>query len=646
MEDKKNLGAAPASGHVCLPFDVNRSSAVTAEALKSLYQTSERGRQGSFPLGALAHFHSGTDLLVERSRPIRAIAHGEVVAARIGMGPGEHPWGDTGFVLLRHPLADNRSIFSLFVHLQREPLHPDRTNAPWLRRLLLDGAEDRKPKWRVIADAPTWSDQDRGNFSPANMQKGKKLKAGVYEEEDRLGEKSLYVKLQGQWVRAAQDATTKVKEVPPFADFDVDAAARKRAIVAALKNGKVAVLDTDKKDGKRRWTVEAGEPVGVAGSYLGLQVVHWSVFSKDAVFPMGSLPKKEFGTEDQVKLSELDLNEERGDVEHTRKLIEALDPDKKSIGKMPHAIPVPGEVQFFYRTPAECWRSRYLAVKGVTEFALDADKFLEQDRHKSHTDKERQDFKKKVQPFLFWKDLDKADEFPRDGKALFVHPVTAVRLMAARQYLVKVSGWLTPAKDLPGGKDKFPQLPHQSNVSIVLLRVPAATAGSEDTIYKVDLRDGRARVNKLVIGNPKAPSASNMHWSQDSVSDVPVVVGQSYGALWFPQSEKGPLPLEVVRKSLAYDWNIFKPTASDADAGRFIVRRAVRVEIHLNWFDGSPAAGASYALDLGDKRTIQGISDNAGICSALIPVPEGKPVFRLQNVDGDLWTRAFRVVLG
>jgi len=426
LGDKKERGA-PVSGGVSLPFEINKSKTVTAEALESLYQTSERGQQGAFPLGIAAQFHSGTDLLVERRKPICSIAHGEVVAARIGVGPGEHPWGDTGFVLLRHPLEGNKSLFSLFVHLQREPLHPDRTQAGWLRRLLLDGATDRgKPKWRVMGDAPTWKDEDKGKFSPANVQKGELLPAGVYDEEDRSG---LYVKLKGQWVKVAQDGKAKVKELSPWMEFDLEEAAKKSQTIAALKDGKVAILDADKKDGKRRWTVEAGEPIGLAGEYLGRPVVHWSVFSKDAVFPTGSLPEKEFGAKDEVKLSELDLNEERGDVEHTKKLVEALDPQEKTIGKMPQWIPVPGEVELFYRTPAECWRSRYLAVKGLTEFALDVDQFLEEERYKSHPDKQRKEFKKNTEVFLFWKDLAKADEFPQNGKAIFVHPATAVRLM-------------------------------------------------------------------------------------------------------------------------------------------------------------------------------------------------------------------------
>ena len=94
MGDRKERGAPPASGNVSLPFEINKSKTVTAETLESLYHTSERGQQGAFPLGITAQFHSGADLLVERGKPICSIAYGEVVAARIGVGTGEHPWGE------------------------------------------------------------------------------------------------------------------------------------------------------------------------------------------------------------------------------------------------------------------------------------------------------------------------------------------------------------------------------------------------------------------------------------------------------------------------------------------------------------------------------------------------------------------------
>src|SRR5258708_32733919 len=92
------------------------------------------------------------------------------------------------------------------------------------------------------------------------------------------------------------------------------------------------------------------------------------MFSKDAVLPTGSLPDQEFGASDETKVKELVLSEERGDVKHTEKLTEALDPQRKTIGKMPPAIPQPGEVQTFYRTPAGCSRSPFLTWTGTTAF--------------------------------------------------------------------------------------------------------------------------------------------------------------------------------------------------------------------------------------------------------------------------------------
>ena len=57
MQPKKD---GPAG--ISLPFEVNRSKAVTDDAVQSLYRTSERGQDGAFPLGTSAQFHSGADI--------------------------------------------------------------------------------------------------------------------------------------------------------------------------------------------------------------------------------------------------------------------------------------------------------------------------------------------------------------------------------------------------------------------------------------------------------------------------------------------------------------------------------------------------------------------------------------------------------
>src|SRR6185369_6020099 len=88
-----------------------------------------------------------------------------------------------------------------------EPLHPDNTEALWLKRLLIDAMQDKKapkkPKWRVVEAQPTWKDADKGKCSPVNVQQQELLDAGVYDEEGELVfDAKRYVKLKGKWVRA------------------------------------------------------------------------------------------------------------------------------------------------------------------------------------------------------------------------------------------------------------------------------------------------------------------------------------------------------------------------------------------------------------------------------------------------------------
>ncbi len=431
----------PKTGVPRLPYALKGSVLVSAETVTALYHQTERGLGGFFPLGDSGLFHCGAHLAPERGSKVLAMSDGELVAARIGVGPGEHAWGDTGFTLLRHPLQGDKKVYCLYLHLQREVLHPDKTDAPWLRRLLIDAMQDKgapkKPKWRVQEPQPTWKDADQGSFSPTNVQQTDLLDAGVYEEEGELvADSKRYVKLKGKWVRAlGPDGTGgKVIELSPFAQFDLEQACKNDPHVKDLRDGKVAVFDDLKADdGKaHRCTVEAGEIVGRSGSYLGSPALHWSVFSKADVFPTGSLGSEEFTEKEQPRLASLDLSsKEHGTKEHATALIEALDPKKQLIGKKElEWIVEPGELRHFYRTPTQCWRGRYQAVKALADFKLDVDKLVKQDRYKSHADGERRDFSQNAKAFLFWDQLSKAEDFPTDGKGVFVHPVTALRLMA------------------------------------------------------------------------------------------------------------------------------------------------------------------------------------------------------------------------
>lgn len=226
--------------------------------------------------------------------------------------------------------------------------------------------------------------------------------------------------------------------------------------------------------------------------------------------------------------------------------------------------------------------------------------------------------------------------------------VPPIRAGSGKQYQVKASGWHTPASDLPGAKDKLVQLP---GGSAVLLR-SRGNDGASDTISLVTLSERVSTVAPLQIADPKAPTKDNMHWGPSEKRPVSVAQGAKYAAIWFPLSQKGPpdgagrfIPFAALQQALDAPWNQFAPSADDARAGRFVVRRAVRAEFNLKWFDGTPAPDVSVVLDLGGKRQLKVQASKAGILNALIPVPEGQATFRLQNMNGDLWTRPFNVSL-
>ncbi|MCA1829291.1 MAG: hypothetical protein LC689_20395 [Myxococcales bacterium] len=481
----------PVSGVPRLPFAINGSNLVTGEAITSLYHQTERGLGGFFPLGDNGLFHCGAHVTPAAGSEIMAIADGEVVAARIGAGPGEHAWGDTGFVLLRHKVKGDKLVYCLYLHLKKEVLHPDQTDCGWLSRLLIDAMQDKdkpkKPKWRVMEAQPTWKDADKGKFSPTNAQTDDKLDVGVYEEDDELVQDSKrYVKLKGKWIRAVgpDGAGPKVKELSPWSDFDLETACKKDSHVKDLRDGKTAVFDDVKSDdGKgHKITVEAGETVGKSGSYLGSQTMHWSVFTKDAVFPTGSLGEEEFKADEAPKLKDLDLSsKEAGSKEHATALIEAVDPKKAVIGsKEMEWIVEPGELRHFYRTPTQCWRGRYQAVKGLVDFKLDLDKLTKNDRYKSHTDGEKGDFVKNGKAFLFWDDLSKAENFPTDGKGIFVHPVTALRMMA--QVRVEQDHDDPPPEEGTNANDRL----HAGEDVVIVVRDAKGPLAAVDVTVKAD----------------------------------------------------------------------------------------------------------------------------------------------------------------
>jgi len=145
--------ARPRTGVPRLPYALKGSVLVSAETVTALYHQTERGLGRLLPARRQRPLPLRSAPRPERGSKVLAMSDGELVAARIGVGPGEHAWGDTGIHPAAASLPGRQEDLLLYLHLQREVLHPDKTDAPWLRRLLIDAMQDKgapkKPKWRV-----------------------------------------------------------------------------------------------------------------------------------------------------------------------------------------------------------------------------------------------------------------------------------------------------------------------------------------------------------------------------------------------------------------------------------------------------------------------------------------------------------------
>jgi hypothetical protein len=535
--------APPSTGAARLPLALNGSIEVNAKSLAALYLRSERGATGFFPLGDGERFHSGAHLAGTAGEAVFAIADGELVAARMSRGPGLNPWGDTGFVLLRHTLLVNGSekiIYSLYVSLRREPLHPGTSETPWVTRFLADSlrAENTAEKWRVLAPVPTWPDAAKGSFSPEHARPDKPLEPGVYEQEDELTlDHKRYVKLSGQWVRGTggHGDEERLKPISKWAAWDIRKAGKAHPLVAALESGQTALFDSEKDEsGNAKWRVRSGERIGALGMYLGAAAVHVSVFSQDEAFPTGAMAEEDYGLTGEAHLTSLDVAGLDADTpEHVRAFTKALDPERTVLEPKPEedggelhssagaeheiaegeseapaddgSIVKPSELREYYGSP-QAWRARYLAVTGLTEFRTDVEELLARERPKRRSWEDQKALIEGASDFLFWKDLSDAENFPSDGKAIFVHPITAIRLMST---VLEPQAWSAPAA--VGGSDRL----HANDDVLISMRDGAGpVAGLDVTV----IADGQ------VVKHAKTDSAGELLVPLEAVANREVLV--------------------------------------------------------------------------------------------------------------------------
>ncbi|QRK09836.1 hypothetical protein JQX13_06925 [Archangium violaceum] len=282
-------------------------------ALAALYKSNEEGEGGWYPLGLSQTWHNGIHLTGQLNTPVRAMAPGRIVAARLRMKggepakkPKEYPLGGPQFVLIQHDLKvlDKKSLtekdptkwtfrdvklYSLYIHLYLPEASTQ--NIPWLKSFApflgpapeadASGPSRKFARVAIARDEPTKKSPGLTFWGPPKKSGSSLVRGGPLsflgmgtivevlaptEAEESLAKKG-YSKIKNPgdgrvgWVRSQAN---QLVEVPAFATQ-----------VQALEKGGCSKLD---------YPVVAGECIGLVGEVkAGTGMVHLEVFSEENV---------------------------------------------------------------------------------------------------------------------------------------------------------------------------------------------------------------------------------------------------------------------------------------------------------------------------------------------------------------------------
>ncbi|HSP79457.1 MAG TPA: M23 family metallopeptidase, partial [Myxococcaceae bacterium] len=252
-------------GHLNFPLSLAGATVFNKEQVGSYYSHNEAGEGGWYPIGANQMWHNGIHLAAARGTPVRSIARGRLVAARLGQdySTDKYPFGSPRFVLIKHKLTllknptesepdkwQGRDVefYSMYMHLDCTP--SELGDVPWLQSFLPFLSRDvpvsgMLARINVVEDAPPGGKKLGLNCrrAPTENENGKWVKGDVVTvlpmgtivercEERRGSYQQVNVpsmKLSDVWV---YDEGNRLEDIPTFTEQ-----------VKALQAGGCAKLD-------------------------------------------------------------------------------------------------------------------------------------------------------------------------------------------------------------------------------------------------------------------------------------------------------------------------------------------------------------------------------------------------------------------
>jgi len=367
-------------GDMCLPVDLGKGIQATAESIALAYKHTEKDHAGGyFPLGANTVWHGGVHFRVKPREVVRAIADGEIVAARLAKpADAMKAYGSRNFILVRHAITgraletmaqkgdvfDDKKIYhfySLYMHLDAQPIKKDNTllaGVRWLRAAgnkpgdvaitasVGAGASNRAGDVKSIQKLLIKHGYDLGS-SGADGDCGTRTKNAIMAFQEKQVEQKLLGTADGR-VDAGGTTLRLLNNAPgvPVSGGDFDA-----ALVGKLDAAELVDVRRPVKAGEMLWV--AGEN-GSPGSRAWM--LHLEVFSEANLFP-------HFGAiEDKDEDFTID----------SKKLIDMVDQDLIGFDD----VLTSSELQRFYKSDKGA-KIRRFACRFTTEWGANLDKALD-----------------------------------------------------------------------------------------------------------------------------------------------------------------------------------------------------------------------------------------------------------------------------
>ncbi len=385
--------------------DVDTTQEVTKEFINKYYTHNEQEFEGGyFPVGGNTSWHSGVHIIADDGAPVRAVADGEIICARMPVAdPNQDKltYGSRNFVMIKHN-TNEKIWYSVYYHLKSTSF---------------DSEEAKEVVW--------WKSKSLKVTKNRNLRviPGDKKEDIIRTIDTKNGPVTCEIlDLDGDWIEVQDPETDRV-------GFVLFASDRMEIIDSVSQHYKDCFSEGDHVV-QINENVSAGDIIGYVGEGIVLEdkkpskkpLLHWTILSNELFDP------------NWLQVSDTD-DDYTCNSKVLVKLVDKNDDEK---------ITVP-EVIEYYGNEENAKKIRPYACKFTSEWAVDWKKFASKMKAEGV-----RAVPATLQMYNFWKDAADCDsDVLKDGSVWHYNPITFLEKLLFATTRATFSELFEPDKTFP-----------------------------------------------------------------------------------------------------------------------------------------------------------------------------------------------------